>query len=48
MPVEGVHIMQSQQVDVFFDEFDWEEVASYIEVHTTVRESGGILDGSGR
>ena len=52
MPVEGVHVVQGQQIDVFLDEFYREEVASYVEVHASVAEAwlvfyltGGQQDG---
>ena len=48
MPVEGIHVVESQQVYVFLYEFDREEVAAHIEVHASVAEAGLILDGAGR
>ena len=44
MPVEGVHVVQGQQINVFFDELNGEEVAAYVEVHTTVSEARFILN----
>ena len=49
VPVEGIHVVQSQQVDVFLHELHGEEVPAHVEVHGAVGEARFIVHyGSGQ
>ena len=48
MPMEHIHVMESQHVDVFLDKRNWEEMASTIQHHTTVSKLRRILDDGSR
>ena len=47
MPVEHIHIVHGQQVDVFLDESHWEEMTRAIEVHATIGETWCVGDDDG-
>ena len=47
VPVEIVHFMQGDEVDIAFDEFDGEEVAAAVEVEAAPGEAGVVVDGDG-
>ena len=45
VPVESIHIMQSQQVDILFYKLYREKVTSYIEMHTSITETWIVFNG---
>ena len=44
VPVESIHVVQCQQVYILLHEFFWEEMTSYVEVHTAVTETRFVLN----
>ena len=44
VPVEGIHVVQRQQVDILFYEFEREEVPAYVEMHAAVCKAGFVFD----
>ena len=47
MPVEAVHVVQRQHVDILLDKVGREEVARAVEVHAAIGEAGCVVDDHG-
>ena len=48
VPVETVHVVKRDEVDIFFDKLHGEEVTGTVEHHATVAEARGSLHAGGR
>ncbi len=44
MPVEGIHFIHGQQIDILLDEFLGEKVAGNVEMHSAVLKPGVVMD----
>ena len=42
--VQGIHVVQYQQLDILFHEINAEEMAAYIEMHPSIAEARGIVN----